>query len=274
MMYRRRPFPIAPASAIAAGELTSGNTIRTSLTFLGPSQSLADTEFRNAKSTRSVASRRLTVRTLCMPLSVPTKSSSLRSDTPRKIPSSHLRSTLATPFVTPRIAKRIFSAKRGSARANLRPLHSSKAVLPSGPLLHLFTIATVYFTSSQDWVSSWKLLSKASDEAMQIRSHGILRIFHSALCQYVANRSVHSPQSHLPISTLSLPTPSRPKSPARYENLCEATANHTVLEFRSRMLVCTVVGTMAAPIQRSRLHLLTKIGAPATSCSRSSCSFM
>ena len=28
-------------------ELTSGNAIRTSLTFLGPSQGLADTEFRN-----------------------------------------------------------------------------------------------------------------------------------------------------------------------------------------------------------------------------------
>ena len=54
-------FPIASASAIAAGELTSGNTIRTSLTFLGPSQGLADREFRNA---------RLTVRTLCMPLSL------------------------------------------------------------------------------------------------------------------------------------------------------------------------------------------------------------
>ena len=57
LMYRRRAFPIASASAIA-GELTSRNTTRTSL--------------RNVRSTRSVASRRLTVRTLCMPLSVPT----------------------------------------------------------------------------------------------------------------------------------------------------------------------------------------------------------
>ena len=55
LMYRRRPFRIAFASAIAAGELTSGNTIRTSLTFLGPSQGLADTEFRIVRSTRSVA---------------------------------------------------------------------------------------------------------------------------------------------------------------------------------------------------------------------------
>ena len=59
-------------STSAAGELTLGNTIRTSLTFLDPSQGLADTEFRNVRSTRSVASQRLTVRTLCMPLSVPT----------------------------------------------------------------------------------------------------------------------------------------------------------------------------------------------------------
>ena len=42
------------------------------LAFLGPSQGFADTEFRNVRPTRSVASRRLTVRTLCMPLSVPT----------------------------------------------------------------------------------------------------------------------------------------------------------------------------------------------------------
>ena len=70
LMYRRRPFPIASASAMAAGELTSGNTIRTSLTFLSPSQGLADTEFRNMRSTRSVTSRRLTVRTLCMSLSL------------------------------------------------------------------------------------------------------------------------------------------------------------------------------------------------------------
>ena len=65
LMYRRRVFPIASASAIAAGELTSGNTTRFSFALLGPSQGLAVTVFRKVRSNRSVTSRCLTVRTLC-----------------------------------------------------------------------------------------------------------------------------------------------------------------------------------------------------------------
>ena len=72
LMYRRRVLPIASASAIAVKELTSGNTTRTSFALLSPSQGLAVTVFRKVRSNRSVASRRLTVRTLCMPLCVPT----------------------------------------------------------------------------------------------------------------------------------------------------------------------------------------------------------
>ena len=58
-------FSIASASAIAAGELTPGNTTRTSFALLGPSQGLADT-VRKVRSTRSVAFGRLSVRTLCL----------------------------------------------------------------------------------------------------------------------------------------------------------------------------------------------------------------
>ena len=97
LMYRSRAFPIASASAIVAGELIKQHHSHASHT-LGLSQGLADTGFRNVRSTRSVASRRLTLRTLSMP------SSSLRSDTPRKIPFSNFGPTLTTRFVTPQNA--------------------------------------------------------------------------------------------------------------------------------------------------------------------------
>ena len=58
LMYRRRVFPNASSTAIAAGALTSGSTTRTSFALLGPSQGLAVTVFRKVRSTRSVASRR------------------------------------------------------------------------------------------------------------------------------------------------------------------------------------------------------------------------
>ena len=85
-------------------------------------------------------------RTLCMPLCAhvelvtPVRHTKEDSVLPSWFDSRHT-------FVTPGIMKRIFSAKCGCARAILRPLRSSAAVLPSGPLLHLSTIATEYFTS-------------------------------------------------------------------------------------------------------------------------------
>ena len=204
-MYRRRPFPIASASAMAAGELTSGNTTQTSLTFLGPSQGLADTEFRNVRSTRSVVPRRLTVRTLCMPLSVPTQSSSLRSDTPKKTPSSRLGSTLAT-FRDSRDHEEDLLRKMRQCWRELAPFAQLTGCLgiwtSPAPVHHRHE---VLHKPSQDWVSSWKLLSKASDDASQIRSHGIFRIFHSALCQQFAlrveectllNLDIHTCQFH------------------------------------------------------------------------------
>ena len=43
----------------------------------------------------------------------------------------------------------------------------------------------------RDWVSSWKLPSEASDQASQIRPHGIFPIPNSALCQTVVSRTGH-----------------------------------------------------------------------------------
>ena len=96
---------------------------------------------------------------------------------------------------------------------------------------------------SQDWVSSWELLSKASDEASQIRSHSILHILHSALGQSVALRIVQCTLFHLdlPISTLSLLTPSEPKSPARCPT-CGLSSTGTTL-----VQSATSAATLATP---------------------------
>ena len=53
----------------------------------------------------------------------------------------------------------------------------------------------------QHWMSPLKLLSKASEEASQIRSHGIFHILHSALCQPVALRVVQRTPLNLDIHT-------------------------------------------------------------------------
>ena len=116
LTYRRRPIPIASVSAIAASELTSGYTIRTSVTILGPSQGLADTEFRNVRSTRSVTSQRQTVRTLCM---------SLCADVELVTPVRHTEDDPRHRSGDDRDLERIFYAQCGSARANLRSLPNS-----------------------------------------------------------------------------------------------------------------------------------------------------
>ena len=140
-----------------------------------------------------MASRRLTVRALCVPLSVPTQSS---SDTPRKIPSSHLGSTLATPFVTPGNEEDLFSNMR-QCSCELAP-----AVLPSGPLLHLFTIATEYFTSQvgtgcPPGNSCPKRLTRQAKFVLMASFQSFTAFF----CQSVALRIVQCPLFHLDINT-------------------------------------------------------------------------
>ena len=79
-----------------------------------------------------------------------------------------------------------------------------------------------------------------------------------------ANRTVHSSVlTHLQFQRCRDPFRQNRRLVVRPdENHCEATAHHIVLEFSNRILG-PFVGTMAAPIQRSRLHLLTS----AASCS-------
>ena len=103
------------------------NTTRISFALQEPSQGLADTAYRKAKSTRLVALRRLSVRTLCMPFSAHVEIVTPIRHT-KEDPVLPLGSTLATPFVTPGIMKRIFSAKYDSAR-------------------HRFAIAAEYLTN-------------------------------------------------------------------------------------------------------------------------------
>ena len=94
----------------------------------------------------------------------------------------------------------------------------------------------------QDWMSSWKLLSTASDEGSQDRSHGIFHILHSALGQSVAAR-LSSALTLKPANFNAVAADSFGAEIAGSlsdENLCEATANHVVLEFSNRILFCTL----------------------------------
>ena len=76
-------------------------------------------------------------------------------------------------------------------------------------------------------MSSWKVLSKASDEASQVRSHGKLHILHSALGQSVALRVVQCTF----LSSVK---------PLQITSFLSSATSYSSAPF---------VGTMAAPIQ-------------------------
>ena len=116
---------------------------------------------------------------------------------------------------------------------------------------------------------------KAPDETSQICAHGIFHILHSAHCQPVALRVVPGTLLNLDSHTCQLQRCRcgflqgqdsrlivRPD-----EDLCKPLLDTSFLSSAFAYSPAPLVGTMAAPIHRSRSHLLTKIGAPAVSCS-------
>ena len=112
-----------PASAITANELASGNSyIFLTLGTMPRSRrhSIQESQVDSLASLASPECSNLVHASLCAHVELVTPIRHTKKDS---VLSS--RWTLAVPFVTPRIMKRIFSAKCGSARANLRSLHSS-----------------------------------------------------------------------------------------------------------------------------------------------------
>ena len=109
--------------------------------------------------------------------------------------------------VTPGMMKRIFSTKCGSARANLRPLRSSQTVLPSGPLVHLLTIATEHLTSQvRTGCPPGNSCTKRLTKQAKFFLTAICRIFHSTLYQHVAfaSRTVSALSSILTFTPANL----------------------------------------------------------------------
>ena len=166
------------ASTIAASELTSNKKTRTSFTFLGPSQNLVDSTFKTMQSTRSAASRRSSVRNLCMP---PCAHVELIT------PIGHTKEDWVLPcwFNSCHILR---DRKDHEEDVLQNATVIARTCAPCAAHSCLAGSCTCHKPERRDWMSSWELPSEAPDETSQICSHSMFHKLHCNAAQCPARR--------------------------------------------------------------------------------------
>ena len=221
-----------------------------------------------SKSTRSVASRRLSVRTLCILFSAPTKSSSLRSETKEDpvLPSRFY----STSFVIPGIMQRISSANAAGLAQTCAPYAAPELSC------HLdLSCISVHHCSRVCCISQCRTRCppvnsrpKPPDEPSQIRCHSIF-----------LHLSRHSEQLHCSAPSTVLTFTSNAAAIDSFGSkiacsLSDLTRTSEKSHPNTSFMISAIAHsfgpfneTIAAPIQRSRSDLLIKLEAPRVSCS-------